>query len=65
VLRGDPSKDVTVLGDRSAFMHVMADGNLVDLKRPERPRRKIPGWRVSLYSSQILTRELAERHRRK
>jgi imidazolonepropionase-like amidohydrolase len=64
VVRGDPSKDVTLLGDRSALLHVIADGQRVDLKRPERPRRKIPGWRVSLYSSQILTRELAQRNRR-
>jgi imidazolonepropionase-like amidohydrolase len=60
VVRGDPSKDVTLLGDRAALWHVMADGQLVDLTRPERPRRTIPGWRVSLYSSRILTRERAK-----
>ncbi len=64
VLQGDPSKDVTVLGDRSKMKYVMADGHFVDLQRPERERRAIPGWRVSLYSSQILTRELAMRGRK-
>ena len=64
VLQGDPCKDITLLGNRAALTHVMADGQFVDLRRPERPRRNIPGWRVSLYSSDILTRERAQRTRR-
>ena len=64
VVKGDPSKDVTVLGDPANMKHVMADGRFVDLQRPERERRPIPGWRVSLYSSEILTRELALRDRK-
>lgn len=60
VVRGDPSQDVTLLGNRAALLHVMADGQLIDLKRPERQRRKIPGWQVSFYSRQILTRERAK-----
>lgn len=59
VVDGDPSKDVTVLGDRSKLRHVMANGQLVDLQRPEQPRRPIPGWRTSRYSQSILTRDAA------
>ena len=58
VIDGDPSMDVTVLGDRKRLIHVMANGRFVDLTRDEQPRRSIPGWRTSQYSSEILTRTL-------
>jgi imidazolonepropionase-like amidohydrolase len=58
VIDGDPSSDVTMLGDRDRLKHVMANGRLVDLGREQLPRRSIPGWRMSQYSSEILTREL-------
>ncbi len=58
VIDGDPSHDVTVLGDPHRLTHVMANGRLVDLARTPPPRRPIPGWRVSQYSGEILTREL-------
>lgn len=58
VLDGDPSTDVTLLGEKNRLKHVMADGRFVDLGRRELPRRPIPGWRMSQYSSDILTREL-------
>ncbi len=58
VVDGDPSADVTLLGEKDRLIHVMANGRLVDLERREAPRRSIPGWRMSQYSSDILTREL-------
>jgi imidazolonepropionase-like amidohydrolase len=58
VIDADPSLDVTVLGERDRLRHVMANGRLVDLGRPESPRRPIAGWRTSQYSSEILTRDL-------
>jgi imidazolonepropionase-like amidohydrolase len=58
VIDGDPSVDVTVLGDKDRLIHVMADGRFIDLERREAPRRSIPGWRMSQYSSDILTRDL-------
>jgi imidazolonepropionase-like amidohydrolase len=65
VIDGDPSKDVTVLGDRSKLKHVMADGRFIDLQRPIPPRKPIGGWRTSNYSKAILTREVAMRSRTK
>jgi imidazolonepropionase-like amidohydrolase len=58
VIDGDPSLDVTLLGEKDRLIHVMANGRFVDLERRDLPRRSIPGWRMSQYSSDILTREL-------
>lgn len=63
IVDGDPSKDVTVLGDRSRIKHVIADGRFIDLQQPIPPRKPIGGWRVSNYSNASLTRELALRSR--
>ena len=37
VVRGDPSQDVTVLGDRANLCHVISRGRPVDLDRPVAP----------------------------
>jgi len=58
VVNGDPSTDVTLLGETDRLIHVMANGRFVDLDRQDLPRRPIPGWRTSQYSSEILTRDL-------
>lgn len=58
VIDGDPSRDVTLLGEKERLIQVMANGRFIDLKRQETPRGSIPGWRMSQYSSDILTREL-------
>jgi imidazolonepropionase-like amidohydrolase len=53
VVDGDPSKDVTVLGDKTKIERVFLNGAQLDL--PPLPARKpIPGWRVSAYSSSQL-----------
>ncbi len=52
VVDGDPSRDVTVLGDRARLRHVFAGGREVDLT-PALPRRDPPGWRVATYGSRL------------
>ena len=55
VVDGDPSSDVTVLGDRSRLRHVFSRGRPVDLDRPWPERAPLPGERVGLWSSELLT----------
>lgn len=52
VVDGDPSRDVTVLGDRARIKHVFVGGQEVDLTPPA-PRRDPPGWRVSTYGARL------------
>lgn len=52
VVDGDPSKDVTVLGDKSRLKHVFLGGAPVDLT-PAPPRGDPPGWRVSTYGARL------------
>ncbi len=59
-LNGDPSTDVAVLGRRERLRHVWKGGVAVDLAQPWPTRAPISGERVSLYSKQVLTRELAD-----
>ena len=54
---GDPSSDLTVLGDPDRIKHVMIGGRMMDLAPPS-PRKPIAGWRHAAMGSQ-LTRELA------
>jgi len=50
LIDGDPSSDVTLLGDKSRIRGIVLDGQRVRL--PELPeRRPISGWRVSPYST--------------
>jgi imidazolonepropionase-like amidohydrolase len=53
---GDPSKDLTLLGDPDRIKHVMIGGRMMDLSPPP-PRKSISGWRHAAMGSQ-LTREL-------
>jgi len=52
VIDGDPSRDVTVLGDRARLKHVFCGGREVDLT-PALPRRDPPGWRVGTYGARL------------
>ena len=59
VVDGDPSKDVTVLGDKARIKHVFIGGEAMPLD-PVMPERGDPsGWRVSGYGNQILNYDLA------
>ncbi|MEC7765131.1 MAG: amidohydrolase family protein [Pseudomonadota bacterium] len=57
VVDGDPSKDVTILGEPGRIRSVFIGGKDMDLK-PLEPRRPIPGWRLAGMGS-MLTREVA------
>jgi imidazolonepropionase-like amidohydrolase len=57
VVDGDPSRDVTILQDRSNLRHVIARGRQVDLDRPWPTRRPIPGSKVGNWATEVLTYE--------
>jgi len=58
VLDGDPSKDVSLLGDKSLFRHLFCRGKNIDLS-PIEPRSMLRGEQASSWSDVALTRELA------
>ena len=64
VVKGDPSKDVTVVGNRENLHAVMIGGKFVDLKREEPERLPIPEWRTHDFG-QILTQEIVQSARNK
>jgi len=59
VLDGDPSRDVTLLGDKARLRHVFQGGREIDLT-PAPPRRDPPGWRVNTYGSRLGRREAGQ-----
>ena len=61
VVRGDPSTDVTLLGDRSNLRCVVSRGRVVDLDRPWPERRPLPGEKVGQWSAELLTWDIAQR----
>lgn len=58
VLDGDPSKDITVLADKSRFRNLYCRGKSVDLS-PMPPRTLLRGEQVTSWSEVALTREVA------
>lgn len=58
VLDGDPSKDITVLADKSRFRNLFCRGKSVDLS-PMPPRTMLRGEQTSGWSEVALTREVA------
>jgi imidazolonepropionase-like amidohydrolase len=59
VVDGDPSSDITVLGDRANLKAVISRGRPVDLDRPWPSHGHIPGWKVGNWAAEILTAERA------
>lgn len=59
VVDGDPSRDITVLGDRGNLTAVISRGRPVDLDRPWPQHGPIPGWKVGNWAAEILTAERA------
>jgi len=55
-VEGDPSKDVTLLGEPDCIKHVMIGGKVMDISPPA-PRKPISGWRHATMGDR-LTREL-------
>jgi len=62
VVKGDPSKDVTLLGQREQLHAVMANGNFIDLQRKDPVRSNIPEWRCHDFG-EILTKEIVAQAR--
>lgn len=62
VVDGDPSKDITVLGQRDKLRMVMLGGKSIDLQRTEPDRRPMPEWRTHDFGS-ILTKAIVEQAR--
>jgi imidazolonepropionase-like amidohydrolase len=58
VLDGDPSKNISLLGDKSRFRHLWCRGRKVDLT-PMPERSYLPGEKISSWSSVPVTWELA------
>lgn len=56
-IAGDPSKDVTVLGDKEKLKFVLLNGRSIDLATPDPERKPISGWRVAGYG-RILSKDL-------
>jgi imidazolonepropionase-like amidohydrolase len=61
VVDGDPSVDVTVLGDRRRFRHVFSRGRAVDLDRPWPERQPLAGEKVGQWAAQPLTWDMVNR----
>ena len=59
VIDGDPSADVSILGDRSRLRHVITRGRQVNLDRPWPERAPLAGERVGNWSQIPLTWEMA------
>jgi len=55
VVDGDPSVDISVLGDRRRLRHVFSRGRSVDLARPWPERSPLAGEKVGMWSTELLT----------
>ncbi len=58
VVDGDPTVDIAVLGDRRRLRHVFSRGRPVDLERPWPEREPLPGEKVGMWATQLLTWDL-------
>ena len=56
VVRGDVTRDVTLLGRPGGIAHVFKAGERIDIETPLPPRGPLPSWRISQYSAQPATR---------
>jgi imidazolonepropionase-like amidohydrolase len=57
VVNGDPSKDVTVVGQKDKLEGVMLGGRWIDLKQQAPERRPMPEWRCHDFG-EILTKDI-------
>ena len=58
VIDGDPSKNISLLGDKSLFRHLLCRGKVIELS-PIEPRAMLRGEQASGWSDVALTREIA------
>jgi cytosine/adenosine deaminase-related metal-dependent hydrolase len=54
IFDGDPSQEVTLLGQKHRIRHVLVGGTRMPLDPLEPDRQDPPGWRVGHYGSRIL-----------
>ncbi len=58
VLEGDPTRDISILGDKSRFRHLLCRGQQMDLT-PLPERKPMPGEKLATWSAKTLTWDLA------
>ena len=58
LIDGDPSKDVTILGNKELIKNVFLNGKEIDLTPPLERVKDPEGWRVSSYSERILKKNI-------
>ena len=60
VVDGDPTRDISVLGDRRRLHAVVSRGERVDLDRPWPEKAPLPGQRVGSWAERPLTRDVVD-----
>ena len=59
VVDGDPTRDITILNDKSKLSEVISRGQRVALDRPWPEHSRIPNWQIGSWASESLTWERA------
>lgn len=60
IFNGEPEKTITQLGEQERFRYIIKDGCVVNTETPLPSDWQLPGWRVSEYSEQVLTKNLVK-----
>jgi len=60
IFNGEPEKTITQLGEQERFRYIIKDGGVVNTETPLPSDWQLPGWRVSEYSEQVLTKNLVK-----
>ncbi len=60
IFNGEPEKTITQLGEQERFRYIIKDGGVVNTETPLPSDWQLPGWRVSEYSEQVLTKKLVK-----
>jgi len=59
VVDGDPTRDITILNDKSRLAEVIPRGERVDLDQPWPEHGSIPNWQIGSWATESLTWERA------
>jgi imidazolonepropionase-like amidohydrolase len=59
VVDGDPTRDITILNDKSRLAEVISRGERVDLDQPWPEHGSIPNWQIGSWATESLTWERA------
>ena len=60
IFNGEPERTITQLGEQERFRYIIKDGGVVNTETPLPSDWQLPGWRVSEYSEQVLTKKLVK-----